>query len=123
MVGFGSEQGGQHYLPQFYLRAWGRKTGNTYQVNAYDLEGCRWFRTSTKNICQQKAFYNVGSGSGLPFAILPESGKGKRKVLRQKWGWTLLLPPKRMTPLASLSAEPVGSFTRGVPFRSKYDPG
>jgi len=70
----------QHYVPQFYLRAFAKKRRRSYYLVCYDKPSRRQFVSNVINIAQQTRFYDIPDD--------PVYGSGAEDFLRKgEPGW------------------------------------
>ena len=61
----GGEKKRQHYVPQFYLKAFSADDSEPYNLFCYDMTEKSLFRSSTRNIAQSSNFYDLSEEQAL----------------------------------------------------------
>lgn len=64
-----------HYIPQAYLRGFGRKRGKSWYVCAADLKALKFIQPNTKNICAERDFLRMEIDGHSPDKLEKEMGK------------------------------------------------
>ena len=61
----GREKKREHYVPQFYLKAFSADDSEPYNLFCYDMAEDSMFRSSTRNIAQSSYFYDLSEKQAL----------------------------------------------------------
>ncbi len=74
----------QHYVPRFYLRAFGIKSGDDFSVNCFDKSSGKTFLTNIRNIGSEKYFYDKNNDESQRLEKTLSVSESKFNIAYQK---------------------------------------